>query len=68
MVLQIHVLTKLEGTRALFVLQAEIAVTGKKLTGVEMQLFDYWSRLDGPLDVYAFQNLYPQLSGRLVAN
>ena len=68
MVRQIHLLTKLEGTRALFVLQPEIAVTGKRLTGIEMQLFDYWSRLEGPLNVYAFQNLYPQLSRRLVAD
>ena len=68
MVRQIHLLTKLEGTRALFVLQPEIAVTGKRLTGIEMQLFDYWSRLEGPLNVYAFQNLYPQLSRQLVAD
>jgi lysophospholipase L1-like esterase len=65
MVRQINLLAKLEGTQALFVLQPEIAVTRKRLTSVEMQLFDYWSRLGGPLDVYAFQNLYPQLSVRL---
>jgi lysophospholipase L1-like esterase len=65
MVRQIDSLAGLEGTQALFVLQPQIAVTRKKLTPVEEQLFDYWSRLDGPLDVYAFQNLYPLLSDRL---
>ena len=65
MVRQIDSLARLEGTQALFVLQPQIAVTRKKLTLVEAQLFDYWSRLDGPLDVYAFQNLYPLLSDRL---
>jgi hypothetical protein len=65
---QIHLLAKAEGTRPLFILQPEIGVTGKRLTSIEMQLFDYWSRLDGPFDVYAFQTLYPQLSGRLVAD
>lgn len=68
MVRQIHLLARLEGTQALFVLQPEIAVTRKRLTAIEVQLFDYWSRLDGPFDVYAFQNLYPLLSDRLAAS
>jgi lysophospholipase L1-like esterase len=67
MVRQIDLLARLQGAQALFVLQPQIAVTRKKLTPVEAQLFDYWSRLDGPLDVYAFQNLYPLLSHRLAA-
>lgn len=67
MVRQIDSLARLEGTHALFVLQPQIAVTRKRLTAVEAQLFDYWSRLDGPLDVYAFQNLYPLLSDHLAA-
>jgi lysophospholipase L1-like esterase len=68
MVRQIHLLAQLEGTSALFVLQPEIATTRKRLTGIEMQLFDYWSRVEGPFGVFAFQNLYPQLSGRLVVD
>jgi hypothetical protein len=65
---QIDSLAKLEGTQALFLLQPQIAVTGKPLTDIEKQLFDYWSRLEGPLDLYGFQALYPQLSRRLITN
>jgi lysophospholipase L1-like esterase len=65
---QIDALAKLQGAKTLFVLQPQIAVSRKPLTEIEKQLFDYWSRLDGPLDVYGFQALYPQLSGRLTTN
>jgi GDSL-like Lipase/Acylhydrolase family len=64
---QIHRLAALDGTQALFVLQPHIAVTRKPLTGVETQLFDYWSKIDGPLYVYGFQTLYPQLSAQLTS-
>jgi lysophospholipase L1-like esterase len=42
-------------------------VTRKPLTAVETRLFDYWSKLDGPLYVYGFQTLYPQLSAQLTS-
>jgi lysophospholipase L1-like esterase len=64
---QIHRLAALDGTQALFVLQPDVAVTRKPLTGVETRLFDYWSKLDGPLYVYGFQTLYPQLSAQLTS-
>ena len=62
---QIHNLALLDGTKTLFVLQPQIAVTRKPLTDVESQLFEYWSKLDGRLAVYGFQALYPQLSAVL---
>jgi lysophospholipase L1-like esterase len=65
---QIHRLVALDGTQALFVLQPHIAVTRKPLTGVETRLFDYWSRVDGPLYVYGFQTVYPQLSAQLTSD
>jgi lysophospholipase L1-like esterase len=64
---QIHRLAALDGTQALFVLQPQIAVTRKPLTGIETRLFDYWSKVDGPLYVYGFQALYPQLSAQLTS-
>jgi lysophospholipase L1-like esterase len=64
---QIQQLAALDGTQALFVLQPQIAVTRKPLTGVETRLFDYWSKLDGPLYVYGFQTLYAQLSAQLTS-
>jgi lysophospholipase L1-like esterase len=64
---QIHRVAELEKTQAVFVLQPQIAVTRKPLTNTETQLLDYWSRLDGPLFVYGFQTLYPQLSSLLSA-
>ena len=65
---QIHRLVALDGTQALFVLQPHIAVSRKPLTGVETRLFDYWSRVDGPLYVYGFQTVYPQLSAQLTSD
>jgi len=64
---QIHRLAALDGTETLIVLQPDIAVTRKPMTGVETRLFDYWSKLDGPLYVYGFQTLYPQLSAQLTS-
>ena len=64
---QIHRLAALDGTETLIVLQPDIAVTRKPMTGVETRLFDYWSKLDGPLYVYGFQTLYPQLSVQLTS-
>ena len=62
---QIHELAKLDGTQVVFVLQPQIALTRKRLTGIEARLFEYWSKMDGPLEVYGFQTLYPLLSSRL---
>jgi len=67
-VLQIHHLALLDGTKTLFVLQPQIAVTRKPMTALEAQLFEYWAKLDGPLAVYGFQMLYPQLSTRLTSS
>jgi lysophospholipase L1-like esterase len=64
---QIHHLAMLEGTQTVFILQPQIAVTRKQLTSVESRILDYWSKLDGPLFVYGFQTLYPQLSSRVSA-
>jgi lysophospholipase L1-like esterase len=64
---QIWTLARSDGTEALFFLQPEIASTRKPLTNTESRIFDYWSRLDGgAIDIYGFQNLYPQLSVRLM--
>jgi lysophospholipase L1-like esterase len=65
---QIHRLAALDGTRALFVLQPQIAVTRKPLTSVETRLFNYWSKVDGALYVYGFQTVYPQLSAQLTSD
>jgi lysophospholipase L1-like esterase len=62
---QIHRLAALEGTKTLFVLQPQIAVTRKRLTSIESRLLDYWSKIDGQLYVYGFQTLYPHLSSEL---
>jgi lysophospholipase L1-like esterase len=62
---QIHRLAELDGTKTLFVLQPQLAVTRKPLTSIESQLLDYWSKIDGPLYVYGFQTLYPRLSSVL---
>jgi lysophospholipase L1-like esterase len=62
---QIHRLAEMEGTKTLFVLQPQLAVTRKPLTNIENQLLDYWSKIDGPLYVYGFQSLYPRLSREL---
>jgi lysophospholipase L1-like esterase len=64
---QIHNLAQLDGTKTLFVLQPQIAVTKKPLTTIEARLFDYWSKLDGHLAVFGFQMLYPQLSAILTS-
>jgi lysophospholipase L1-like esterase len=64
---QIHRLAALDGTQTLFVLQPQIAVTRKPLTLVETRLFDYWSKVDGPVYVYGFQTVYPQLSAQLTS-
>jgi hypothetical protein len=62
---QIHRLAEREGTKTLFALQPQLAVTRKPLTGVESRLLDYWSKIDGPLYLYGFQTLYPRLSSAL---
>jgi len=62
---QIHRLAAIEGTKTLFVLQPQIAVTQKPLTSIESRLLEYWSKIDGPLYVYGFQTLYPRLSKEL---
>jgi lysophospholipase L1-like esterase len=62
---QIHRLAAMEGTKTLFVLQPQIAVTRKPPTSVESRLLEYWSKIDGPLYVYGFQTLYPHLSGEM---
>jgi lysophospholipase L1-like esterase len=64
---QIRRLAALDGTQALFVLQPHVAVTRKPLTDVETRLFDYWTKVDGPLYVYGFQTLYPELSAQLTS-
>ena len=62
---QIHALAAMEGTKTLFILQPQIAVTKKPLTSVESRLLEYWSKIDGSLFVYGFQTLYPRLSKAL---
>jgi hypothetical protein len=62
---QVQHLAAMEGTKTLFVLQPQIAVTRKPLTSVESRLLEYWSKIDGPLYVYGFQTLYPQLAREL---
>jgi lysophospholipase L1-like esterase len=62
---QIHRLAEMDGTKTLFVLQPQLAVTRKPLTSIESRLLDYWSKIDGPLYVYGFQTLYPRLSSEL---
>ncbi len=62
---QIHRIAAIEGTKTLFVLQPQLAVTRKPLTSIESRLLDYWSKIDGPLYVYGFQSLYPRLSSQL---
>ena len=62
---QIQRLAEMEGTKTLFVLQPQLAVTRKPLTSIESRLLDYWSKVDGPLYVYGFQTLYPRLSSEL---
>jgi hypothetical protein len=62
---QIHRLAAIEGTRTLFALQPQIAITRKVLTNTESKLLDYWMKLDRSLYVYGFQTLYPRLSSEL---
>jgi lysophospholipase L1-like esterase len=62
---QIHRLAEMEGTKTLFVLQPQLAVTRKSLTSIESRLLDYWSKINGPLYVYGVQTLYPRLSSAL---
>jgi len=62
---QIQSLAALEGTKTLLVLQPQIAVTHKQLTGIEAQLLEYWSKVDGPLYTHGFQTLYPLLADEL---
>ena len=62
---QIHRLAAIVGTKTLFVLQPQIAVTRKPLTSIEGRVLEYWSKIDGPLYVYGFQTLYPRLSKEL---
>ena len=62
---QIHRLAAIVGTKTLFVLQPQIAVTRKPLTSIEGRVLEYWSKIDGPLYVYGFQTLYPRLSSEL---
>jgi hypothetical protein len=62
---QIHSLAAMEGTKTLFLLQPQIAVTRKPLTSVESRVLEYWSKIDGPFFVYGFQTLYPRLSKEL---
>jgi lysophospholipase L1-like esterase len=62
---QIHRLAAIDGTRTLFVLQPQIAVTRKPLTSIESRLLEYWSKIDGPLYIQGFRQLYPYLSREL---
>jgi lysophospholipase L1-like esterase len=62
---QIQALAALAGTKTLFVLQPQIAVTHKQFTGTEAQLLEYWSKVDGPLYIRGFQTLYPLLANEL---
>jgi lysophospholipase L1-like esterase len=62
---QIDRLAAMQGTRTLFVLQPQIAVTRKLLTSVESRLLEYWSKIDGLFYVHGFQTLYPRLSSEL---
>lgn len=62
---QIYRLAAIEGTRTLFALQPQIAVTRKALTSTEGKLLEYWVKLDRSLYVYGFHTLYPRLSSEL---
>ena len=64
---QIHRLAGMDGIETLFVLQPQMAVTKKRLTSIEQQLFDYWRKIDSPLYLYGFQSLYPELSKKMSA-
>jgi lysophospholipase L1-like esterase len=62
---QIHGLAAIEGTRTLFALQPQIAISRKGFTKIESKLLEYWMKLDRSLYVYGFQTLYPRLSSEL---
>ena len=64
---QIHRVAELDGVQVTFVLQPELAVTQKQLTGTEEQLLAYWQKTDRTF-AYGFQALYPELAKKLATD
>jgi lysophospholipase L1-like esterase len=61
----IHRLATMDGVDAFFFVQPFLSLTRKPLTPTEARLLGYWRKLDGTLDTYGFQTLYPQLASQL---
>ena len=62
---QIHRILDLDGVKAIFLIDPEIVLTHKRLTGSEQRILN--SELTMPGRTYCFQQLYPELAARMTA-
>lgn len=65
---QIHRILAMDGVQDIFLLQPQLLVTRKTLTGSEPRLSEYHRAVAGPLVVHGFETLYPELGNLLAAD
>jgi lysophospholipase L1-like esterase len=65
MVQQIQRILDLDGVKAIFLLQPEVELTHKQLTDSEQRMLDF--ELTVPGRTYSFQQLFPEIAGRMTA-
>jgi GDSL-like Lipase/Acylhydrolase family len=62
---QIHRVLSLDEIEDAFVLQPVIRLTRKPLAGMEPRLAEYDREVAGPLEVFAYETLYPEIARQL---
>lgn len=65
---QIHEILQIDGVGHAFALQPHLLVTHKTLAGSEPRLLAYHRTVVGPLGIYGFETLYPELAARLASD
>jgi lysophospholipase L1-like esterase len=64
---RIHRVAQLEGIRAIFSLQPQLTLSHKAFTDSEKRLYEFHRKASGPLFMYVYEQLYPQISQRMSA-
>jgi lysophospholipase L1-like esterase len=59
---QINCILRLDGIKAVFLLQPALILTHKPLTEAEQRMRAYNLRIDGPYLAYTFEQLYPRIA------
>jgi lysophospholipase L1-like esterase len=64
---RIHRVAQLEGVRSIFLLQPQLVFSHKPFTDSEKRLYEYHRKVSGPLFLYVYEQLYPEISRRMTA-